>query len=297
MTRRYRKKHPIKTFILIFIIIACIYSLITCDNVPQKIKQPIKQVVSQVVEKIPELPINIGSQTTSIPGGLEIPKHNKDKEIVSHTGYTLSYSEEHEQPYWVAYTLTKEMVQGNTPRKDNFRPDPSISTGSASLADYKGSGYDRGHLVPAADLRYSKESMDDSFYMSNMSPQDPNFNREIWADLEATVRQFAYDNGSIFVVTGPVLTDGPYKTIGDNKVTIPKRYYKAILDYTQPELKTIGFLLDNKNSSKPLSSFACSIDYLEDVTGIDFFPNLPDKEEVYLESSYNINSWNWKTYY
>lgn len=228
---------------------------------------------------------------------LEIPNHSKDSQIIKHTGYTLSYSEEDEQPYWVAYTLTREKVNGTVPRVDNFRPDPYIKTGSATLADYRGSGYDRGHLIPAADLCYSPEAMDDSFYLSNMSPQVGAFNRNIWAQLESTVRNFANEEGLIYVVTGPVLTDGPYKTIGTNKVSVPNYYYKAILDYTEPETKAIGFLLKNEDSSNSLQSFAVSIDELEEITNIDFFPNLKDKDEKILESSFDTNLWDFNEFY
>lgn len=225
---------------------------------------------------------------------LEIPAKIKGEEIVKHTGYTLSYNEEHELANWVAYELTKEEVLGTEERGDDFREDKSISTGSAKLADYKGSGYDRGHLAPAADFKWSAEAMSDTFYMSNMAPQDPSFNRGIWGDLEAAVRSMAYDNGAIYVVTGPVLTDGPYETIGDSEVAIPNYFYKVILDYTDPEVKAIGFILPNEGSSKSLSSYAVSVDEVEEMTDLDFFPALPDEHEAELESSFNTSKWSFR---
>ncbi len=135
-------------------------------------------------------------------------------------------------------------------RGDDFRSDPLIPSESASLNDYRGSGYDRGHLIPAADLSWSEEAMSGSFYLSNMSPQEGQFNRGIWSKLEATVRNFADTEGSIYVVTGPVLSDGPYDTIGENEVSIPNQYYKVILDYREPDLKSIAFLLPNEGSKK-----------------------------------------------
>lgn len=224
--------------------------------------------------------------------GIELPAPLKGEQIITHEGYTLSYNEENEQANWVAYTLTKDMLFGENTRKDNFRPDPAVSTGSAELSDYKGSGYDRGHLIPAADVKYSAAAMDDSFFLSNMTPQNAGFNRGIWASLEAVVRTFAYDNGTIYVVTGPVLTDGPYDTIGANSVSVPKYFYKVILDYNEPELKAIGFILANEDSSKPLSAFAVSVDDVEKITGIDFYPMLPDDVESELESSYDVGLWN-----
>ena len=212
--------------------------------------------------------------------------------IVHHQNYTLSYSEAHEQAEWVAYELTKEEILGQYDRADNFRSDTSVSTGSASLNDYRGSGYDRGHLAPAADMKFSADAMSESFYLSNMSPQDPSFNRGIWKKLEAMVRQWAYDNDSIYIVTGPVLNKDSYKTIGSNHVSIPEYYYKIILDFTEPEIKAIGFLLPNEKGVSPVASYAVSVDNVEEITGIDFFSALPDEQEDSLESTFDPSLWN-----
>lgn len=236
------------------------------------------------------------STTSGAIIGLELPASRPGDIVVEHTGYTLCYNEEHEQPDWVAYELTREEVYGAEDRADNFRADPSVKTGSATLEDYRGSGYDRGHLIPAADLKWSAEAMGDSFYLSNMSPQDPQFNRGIWGTLEGVVRNFAATEGSVYVVTGPVLTDGPYETIGANKVSVPKRFYKVVLDYTEPEIKAIGFLLPNEGSKKSVQSFACSVDEVEEVTGLDFFPLLPDDIEGRLESTYDVRQWDFSEF-
>ena len=228
--------------------------------------------------------------------GLELPAPIDGEEIIKHTGYTLSYNEEHELPSYAAYELTREEVLGNTARDDNFREDPYVRTGSATLEDYRGSGYDRGHLAPAADFKWSEKAMDDTFYMSNMAPQDPSFNRGIWADLEAVVRNMAYDEGRIYVVTGPVLTDGPYETIGDSEVSVPKEFYKVILKYEGDESKAIGFLLENKNSKRDLESFAKSVDEIEEVTGIDFFPKLDDAIEEKVEKKEDVSDWTFRIY-
>lgn len=226
---------------------------------------------------------------------LELPAPMDGEQIIRHTGYTLSYNEKYELPSYVAYELTRNEVLGGEEREDNFREDPAVRTGSATLADYRGSGYDRGHLAPAADFKWSAEAMSDTFFMSNMSPQDPSFNRGIWADLEAAVRVMAYENGKVYVVTGPVLTDGPYETIGKNEVAVPKRFYKVVLDYTEPEIKAIGFILNNEGSSKSLESFAVSVDEVERVTGLDFYPALPDDQEEIIESKFNTSQWSFKT--
>jgi len=215
---------------------------------------------------------------------------DQEGELVEHSVISLSYDEENEQPYWVGYKLTGDMLGGSHKRSNNFREDPKVSTQSAAPTDYRLSGYDRGHLAPAGDFTYSKSAMSESFYMSNMSPQLPAFNRGIWKKLEDQVRYWAKDNHEIFVVTGPVITEKEL-TLGQNKVTVPQYFYKVILDIHPPEYKAVAFLLKNEKSSKPLLDFAISVDSLEKFTGLDFFPMLPDTLEYRLEKMTNHEIW------
>lgn len=225
----------------------------------------------------------------------ELPKPLLGEQIIQHKGFTLSYNEKYEQASWVAYELTADELIKRVKRSDNFKKDSKVSTGSALPSDYAKSGFDRGHLAPAADLSWSEVTMKESFYMSNMSPQKPGFNRGIWKKLEGYVRQWAFDNSAIYIVTGGVLNNID-QYIGTSNVGVPKYYYKVILDYTGPEKKGIGFILPNQSSSKKLQLSAVSIDEVEALTGIDFFHSLPDNEESLLESQFNINQWRFKTY-
>lgn len=222
---------------------------------------------------------------------LEIPFVTNPDAVVEREFYTLQYNEVFEQADWVAYELTLEEVEGRVDRKDAFRSDPEVSTASASLKDYKGSGYDRGHLAPAADMKMTAQSMADSFYMSNMSPQSPSLNRGIWKELEGKVRKWAVENGAVYIVTGPVLTEDSYPVIGPNKVAVPDYYYKVILDYREPELKGIAFILPNRRREGDLEEFAMTIDEAEELTGLDFFPLLPDDAEDEIESSLTLPFW------
>ena len=225
---------------------------------------------------------------------LEIPKINSNDDIISHFYYTLSYNEQHEQADWVAYKLTRNMIEnGSYKRTDDFRPDFKIKSGSSQLSDYKSSGYDRGHLCPAGDMKNSLIGMSESFLMSNISPQNPSFNRGIWKSLEGTVRTWAVNNEEIYIVTGPVLNDIIGK-IGSNAVSVPKYFYKVILDYNQPEVKAIGFIIENKKGESTLSSYAVSVDDVEKMTGIDFFHQLSDEVENKVESSFSVDKWSWK---
>lgn len=224
---------------------------------------------------------------------LEIPKTNSRDIIITHTGFTLLYNETHEQASWVAYELTKDETTKRYERTDKFIPDPKVKTGTATDKDYTGSGYDRGHLAPAADMGWSSTAMAESFYYSNMSPQTPSFNRGVWKRLEELVRTWAIENNSVYIVTGPVLTSN-LTTIGPNKVSVPNYYYKVILDYTEPGIKGIGLIIPNTGSGALLQQFAVSIDSLEKFTGIDFFPLLPDEQEELIEKTLCIKCWSWE---
>lgn len=219
------------------------------------------------------------------------PAYSADQAIIERPYYTLRYNEEHEQAVWVAYRLSADSLsQEKFDRKDDFRRDPRVRTGSAELSDYRGSGYDRGQLAPAADFSYDEFALSQTFYMSNMSPQSPSFNRGIWKKLEEQVREWSLENSEIYVVTGPVLNK-EFNTIGDNKVSVPEYYYKIILDIDKPGIKAIAFLLKNEKSSVPLNTFAVSIDEIEKLTGLDFFPSVPDDMENILEGKVNTDLW------
>jgi endonuclease G, mitochondrial len=202
--------------------------------------------------------------------------------IRSYKGFDLAYNEAGEQASWVVYVLTREEVEnGSVSRTNNFRSDTSISTGSAALADYRGSGYDRGHLAPAGDMKWDRVAMSQSFLLSNMSPQNPSFNRGIWKKLEQEVRDLAVERDSIYVITGPVLhTVG--SAIGKNEVGVPAYYFKIVVDLSPPRHGMIAYLLPNEESGEELSHFAISVDSLERFTGYDFFNSAPDQEVIEL---------------
>ncbi len=226
---------------------------------------------------------------------IEIPAHQTNEKLISHAGYTLSYNEKYEQANWVAYELTSAETNSIYNRTNQFLIDPKVITGSAENSDYAGSGYDRGHLAPAGDMGWSEQSMIESFYYSNMSPQVPSFNRGIWKNAESFTREAAIENHAIYVVTGPVFTSD-MTTIGKNQVAVPHAYYKVILDYSEPELKAIAFVIPNEASQLPLQHFAVTINEVEQITGLDFFPLLTDSVESKLESSFDVNLWSWQNF-
>ena len=220
------------------------------------------------------------------------PKFKKKEQVVRHLGYTLCYDENYEQAKWVAYRLTAEMCNNNKEeRTDDFREDKAIKTGSAIPEDYKKSGYDRGHLCPAGDMAWSEIAMSESFFMSNMSPQMPKFNRGIWKTLETQVRDWAKKEEELYIVTAGVLEKG-LTVIGEkNKVAVPKYYYKIVLDTQGSEKKAIAFVMHNEGSKQSIFDFAVTIDSVERLTQINFFPALPDVIENNLESKINVELW------
>lgn len=219
------------------------------------------------------------------------PAYSSRDQLVRRIGYTLNYNEPHEQAAWVAYPLTAEQIRGDEERDNIFMNDPIVKTGSAVTADYTKSGYDRGHLAPAADFRSSFQVMKETFYMSNISPQVPEFNRGIWSDLERMVRVWAQKYDKVYVVTGPVLRPRLPKIGRINKVSVPEYFYKVILYAEPPYVKGIAFLLKNEASAQPLSTFVVSIDEVEKLTGIDFFPQLPDEIERVVEAKSIAKEW------
>ena len=227
-------------------------------------------------------------------GGAEIPRlKNKQKEqVIKHEGYTVSYNSEYRIANWVAYELTAtEAKSKKTERSNKFVPDPQVKGSTAMNEDYTRSGYDRGHLAPAGDMKWSAKAMRESFYLSNIFPQKPKLNRGIWKDLEEQCRLWALDNGSLLIVTGPVIT-GDMKRLGKNRVAIPKAFYKVLCYHTEKGYKGIGFLFENRDyKDNSLKSMAIPIDSVEKATGIDFFPSIPDDQENEMEAAVDWSRW------
>lgn len=219
-----------------------------------------------------------------------LPSHGSGQ-IIRHFAYTLEFADAYTQPSWVCYMACRSRVEtAEATRSDDFRPDPAVHHGSATPQDYMRSGYDKGHLAPSADFRWNIQAQSESFFMSNMSPQKPGFNRGIWKQLEDQVRRWAKDFDTLYVVTGPVLRRG-LPGIGPGNVAVPEYFYKVILDYKPPVAEAIGFIMKNEGSKEPLSSFAVTVDSVEKATGIDFFSALPDSVETYAEAHLDLAFW------
>ncbi len=211
-------------------------------------------------------------------------------DIVAHEHFMLSYNEPYEQAEWVAYLLKKEHLSYDNRKRPYFIEDPKVRTKSADWRNYKRSGYDRGHLCPAGDRRFSKQAYNETFYTSNISPQQSDFNAGIWNRLERLVRQWAKKYGTVFVVTGGVLGEG-LNEIGVEDVDVPKYFYKIVARGKANDLKVIGFLMPAKESSRPLEQFIVPIDSIEKVTKINFFKNIKKEHESKLERKVTTENW------
>lgn len=238
-------------------------------------------------------PRNKTAQANEVPAESQVPEEilpAAASEIVRHTWFALGYVEDHEQAEWVAYELTRDRLDENWAERPNtFRPDPAVRTESATPRDYSGSGYDKGHLCPAADMAFNAAAIDETFLMSNMSPQVAGFNMGIWRELEELTRDWARRFKKLYIVTGPVLTLDNLGQIGFSKVTVPAGYYKVLL--APDEQRAIAFILPNQVSEKPVMDYACSIDKVEKITGIDFFPQLLKGLGEELEASLDKSAW------
>ncbi len=218
---------------------------------------------------------------------------NAKGEMVNHKYYTLSYVESDEQAEWVAYKMTREMLNiPNVPRFDYYNEDKDVKTGSAVHSDYTNSGYTRGHLAPAGDMAFDEIAMKESFFMSNMSPQLREFNNGVWKELEESIRDWTYKAGLLYIVTGPILEPNNLEKIGRNKVSVPKAFYKIILDYSDNSKKAIGFIIPNSVSELTLDNYMVTVDDVEKITGIDFFNEMiNDVEEEKIESTIDKSLW------
>lgn len=267
------------------------------------ISETVQEGAANLKEEISELkgPDKANRSNTNNIGSLPEWASNSDwyypetptaTEILTKTGFALAYNEAAEQAWWVAYHLTAEELQGTLDRDNfDFDSDVTVNTGSATLKDYKGSGYDRGHLAPAADMKWSAQAMQASFLLSNISPQTHSFNAGIWERLEKRMRGWAKRDGSLYLVTGPVLKEKPSETIGLNQVWVPNSYFKVALTYKKNRWHALAFVIDQQASGKDLQPYFVTIDEVERQTGLDFFAAIPDEEEEALEAASEIGYW------
>lgn len=211
---------------------------------------------------------------------------------MTYDGYVSSYNPKTLIPDWVAYELTAEELEGDEQRGDRqFSMDTRFKGTQAMREDYYNSGWTKGHMAPATDMRWSSDAMDDTFYFTNVCPQDEYLNGKDWEYLEGMVRHWAKLFGKVWVVSGPIVGENKYGTIGDRHVVVPDSFFKAVLACRKGRYMAIAFTMDNDDKRYYLRDCAISVDSLEEITGLDFFPLLDDAVEEKAERSFSLSDW------
>ena len=211
--------------------------------------------------------------------------------MLNRTAYTVCYNAKAMLPHWGAWTLTSDHVNGKYSRGGiKFQEDEDVPAPRATDADYRGSGYDRGHICPSGDNKWNEDAQRESFLLTNVCPQGHNLNAGDWNEMEQQCRRWAERYGKIYIVSGPILYKKKHKTIGRNKVVVPEAFFKVVLRLGD-DPKAIGFIYKNEDGNRPKGDYVNSIDQVERITGIDFFPTLPDQLEQSIEATAEWGDW------
>jgi endonuclease G len=299
----------LKTNLLLFLLITIgVQIKAQTENLDQKIKQveskinDFKTQLDQAIDEMEDLKLE---RVRDVIEQYGIPSSSQKGQIVWHSAMALQYNENHEQADWVSHVITTDISTGKFGRTNVFLVDSAVTTGSTVELDYfikkikldgtfeyDGFGFDRGHLAPSADFRWSATALAESFYYSNMSPQRPDFNRNSWAKLEDLFRSYVdLNQAELIVTTGPILNDNLPK-VGravNKNLSIPEYYFKAVVDLKNKQ--AIGFIMPNKLCELPLESYAVSIDSIESVTKLNLFSGIVDSIQTRVEAQTNILTW------
>lgn len=264
-------------WLLIFMILLCVGIAMAASSCATE-----SENVSNLPKENKHYP---GLETVILPDDLP-------SQIKEYTGFTVSFNKEHSTPNYVAWELLGAEVSQDVERSNNFWQDPEIE-GCPAHFDYTHSGYDRGHLCPAADQKWSVEAMNDCFVMANICPQDHSLNAGAWNTLENKERQWAQRDSAIMIVAGPLYSVTDTEFIGNQtKIRVPGAFFKALLAPYIDKPRAIAFVYPNMTSPGNMENYAMSIDELEEILGFDLFPALPDEIENVVESRFSFKEWN-----
>ncbi len=283
-----------KNFRAYFLLFIAVVALCSCDLAKNN-KALISEAGKALVEELDQKDGEAGACDASAGADDKLVMQTSPKgtpeQILKRTGYVASYNKTTLLPNWVAWHLTAERTEGSAKRSGvDFAEDTEVPEPRATDWDYYNSGYDRGHMCPAADNKWSKKAMEESFLFTNMCPQNGNLNRGDWNEMEMACRKWAKKYGDLYIVCGPILYKGKHKTIGKNKVVVPEAFFKVVLR-TGDDPQAIGFIYKNTSGNRPKDSYVNTVDEVERITGIDFFPSLPDNVEKNVEATADIANW------
>lgn len=286
-----------KNFRAYFLLFIAVVALCSCDlakNNKALISEAGKALVEELDQKDGEAGVcdaSAGAAEADDKLVMQTSPKGTPEQILKRTGYVASYNKTTLLPNWVAWHLTAERTEGSAKRSGvDFAEDTEVPEPRATDWDYYNSGYDRGHMCPAADNKWSKKAMEESFLFTNMCPQNGNLNRGDWNEMEMACRKWAKKYGDLYIVCGPILYKGKHKTIGKNKVVVPEAFFKVVLR-TGDDSQAIGFIYKNTSGNRPKDSYVNTVDEVERITGIDFFPSLPDDVEKKVEAECDLGLW------
>ena len=293
----------LKNFVFVLVLLLSV----GCNGSKAERKEVLKKVVSETYAALKESESDateesqgegVGEASNDATSsdqvdGLEIPVYTKgtlSETVKKRYSYTLSYNHDTKNPNWVAWTITSDHASGSVQRME-FQDDEDMPSPKGYLSDYYNSGYDRGHMCPAGDNKWSEKAMEDCFLITNMCPQNNSLNRGMWNSIEQQCRSWAKKYGKVYVVCGPIYLNQQHRKIGKNKVVVPEAFFKVVLR-TGNNPQAIGFICRNvSQKGKKKTDFVNSIDEVERITGYDFFSKLPDDVEKKVEAHADINEW------
>lgn len=286
-----------KNFRAYFLLFIAVVALCSCDLAKNN-KALVSEAGKALVEELDQKNGEAGACDASAGAAeaddklvMQTSPKGTPEQILKRTGYVASYNKTTLLPNWVAWHLTAERTEGSAKRSGvDFAEDTEVPEPRATDWDYYNSGYDRGHMCPAADNKWSKKAMEESFLFTNMCPQNGNLNRGDWNEMEMACRKWAKKYGDLYIVCGPILYKGKHKTIGKNKVVVPEAFFKVVLR-TGDDPQAIGFIYKNTSGNRPKDSYVNTVDEVERITGIDFFPSLPDDVEKKVEAECDLGLW------
>lgn len=286
-----------KNFRAYFLLFIAVVALCSCDLAKNN-KALISEAGKVLVEELDQKDGEAGACDASAGAAeaddklvMQTSPKGTPEQILKRTGYVASYNKTTLLPNWVAWHLTAERTEGSAKRSGvDFAEDTEVPEPRATDWDYYNSGYDRGHMCPAADNKWSKKAMEESFLFTNMCPQNGNLNRGDWNEMEMACRKWAKKYGDLYIVCGPILYKDKHKTIGKNKVVVPEAFFKVVLR-TGDDPQAIGFIYKNTSGNRPKDSYVNTVDEVERITGIDFFPSLPDDVEKKVEAECDLGLW------
>ncbi len=209
---------------------------------------------------------------------------------IDYRTFRVYYNNDWHLPACVIYELTPTEAQGNLPRATRWLSDSTV-TGCAVTGDYVHSGYDRGHIAPAGDMKWDSVAMQESFTMTNVCPQNHHLNEGGWARLEDKVREWVVRDGGLIVIAGPIVAPTDTATLGETRVRVPSAFYKIILAHRVEPMRVAAFIYPNAPADGHLIDYLTTVDHIEHLTGLDFFPTLPPPQQTRLESTQNLNPW------